>query len=73
MSRLESSHLYFYSHKKGHSLPGISEKKHIKANFQKTEFVKYTSRVCAFSFTSIYLQLFNLSWTKIAITAVKDS
>ena len=55
MSRLESSRLYFYSHKKCHSLPGISEKQYIKANFQKTGFVKYTSRLSAFSFTSICL------------------
>ena len=48
--------LYFFSHKRFHSLPGISEKVHIKAKFQKTELDKYdTSGVSAFSITSIYL------------------
>ena len=49
-----SRSLYFYSHEKYHSLPGISEKIHITAKLQKTEFDKYaTSGVIAFS-TTIY-------------------
>ena len=36
-----SESLFFYSHKKSHSLPRISEKVHITAKFQKTEFDKY--------------------------------
>ena len=35
--------LYFYSHKKCHSLPGIFGKVHIKEKFQKTEFYKYVT------------------------------
>ena len=51
-----SKSLYFYSHKKCHSLPGISEEFHITAKIQKTELDKYaTGRVCAFTITSIYL------------------
>ena len=33
--------LYFYCHKKCHSLPGISEKVHITVKFQKTDIDKY--------------------------------
>ena len=48
-----SKSLYFKSHKKYSSLPGISEKVHIKVKFQKTEFDKYdTSGVNAFSISS---------------------
>ena len=48
--------LYFYGHKKCHSLPGISRKVYITAKFLKTEFDKYdTSWVSDFSITSIYL------------------
>ena len=62
-----SKSLYLKSHKKYHSLLGISEKAHIKVRFQKTEFDKYnTSGVKTFSITSY---LFNpihhgpkLSW-----------
>ena len=51
-----SKSLYFYSHEKCHSLPAISEKVHIKAEFQKTQFDKYdSSGVSDFSVTSIYL------------------
>ena len=35
--------LYFYCHKKCHSLPGISEKVHITVKFQKTDIDKYAS------------------------------
>ena len=34
---------YFYFHKKYHILSGISEKVHITAKFQKTEFDKYAT------------------------------
>ena len=48
--------LYFCSHKKCHSLPGISEKENITEKFRKSEFDKYgTSGVSAFSITFIYL------------------
>ena len=48
--------LYFNSHKKCHSLPGISEKVHITAKFQKTECDKYVNRGAnALSITSVYL------------------
>ena len=48
--------LYFYSHKKCHSLQGIPEKVHITIKFQKTEFDKHNNRgVRAFSVISIYL------------------
>ena len=51
-----SKSLFFYSHKKCHSLPGISDNMHITAKFQKTEFDKYaTSGVSAFIITSICL------------------
>ena len=51
-----SKSLLYYSHKKCHSLSGISEKVHIKAKFHKTEFDKHgTSGVSAFSLTTIYL------------------
>ena len=51
-----SKSLFFYSHKKCHRLSGISDKVHITAKFQKTEFDKYaTSRVSTFSITSTYL------------------
>ena len=51
-----SKRLYFSSQKKCYSLLGISEKVHITAEFQRTGFDKNTtSRVSAFSFTSIYL------------------
>ena len=51
-----SESLCFYSHKKCHSLPGISEKVPIKAKFQKTEFDKYaTSGISACSIIFIYL------------------
>ena len=33
----------FYSHKKCYSLPGIPEKVHITAKFQKSEFDKHTT------------------------------
>ena len=33
--------LYFYGHKKCHSLPGISRKVYITAKFLKIEFDKY--------------------------------
>ena len=56
-----SKSLYLYSHKKCHSLPGISEKGHNTAKLQKTEFDKYsTSGVIAFSITSSYLIQFIL-------------
>ena len=45
-----SESLYFYSRKKCHSLPGISEKVHITEKLQKTQFDKYATRgVSAFS------------------------
>ena len=51
-----SGSLSFYGYKNCHSLPGISEKVHITAKFQKTEFDKYATRgVGAFSMTSIYV------------------
>ena len=51
-----SESLFFYSHKKCNSLPGISDNMHITAKFQKTEFDKYAaSWVSAFSITSINL------------------
>ena len=51
-----SKSLFFYSHKKCHSLSGISEKVYIIVKFQKTEFDNYaTSRVSTLSITSIYL------------------
>ena len=46
-----SKSLFFYSHKKYHSLSEISEKVHITAKFQKAA----TSGVSASSITSIYL------------------
>ena len=49
-----SKSLYFYSHIKCHSSPGISEKVHIRAKFQKTEFDKYATN----SLVLIVLQLF---------------
>ena len=53
---LFSKRLYFYSHKKCHSLPGISEKLHITTKSQKAEFDKYAfSEVSDFSITSIYI------------------
>ena len=51
-----SKSLYFYSHKKCHRLPGISEKVHITGKSQKNEFDRYaTSAVRTFSIKSIYL------------------
>ena len=48
--------LFFYSHKKYHSLPGISEKVHITAKFEKTGFGKYVgSRVSAFSIICVFI------------------
>ena len=38
-----SKSLFFYSHKKCNSLPGISDNMHITAKFQKTEFDKYAA------------------------------
>ena len=35
--------LFFYSHKECNSLPGIYEKVHSTAKFQKIEFDKYTT------------------------------
>ena len=65
-----SESLYFCSYKKCHSLPGKSEKMHIKAKFQKTEFDKYaTSRVSAFSLHHFIYP--NSSGNKSVITAVK--
>ena len=45
----------YCSHKKCHSIPKISEKAHITAKFQKTEFDKYATSAVAFSITTIYL------------------
>ena len=51
-----SRSLYFYSQNKCHNLPGTSEKVHITAKFQKTEFDKYaTGGVSALGITSVYL------------------
>ena len=58
-----SKSLYFYSRKKCRSLTGISEKAHVTAEFQETEFDTYdTSRVSALSITSIY--------SKVVMTAI---
>ena len=38
-----SKRLFFFSHNKCHSLSGISEKVHIRAKFQKTEFDNYVT------------------------------
>ena len=60
-----SKSLYFYSRKKCHSLTGISEKAHVTAEFQETEFDTYdTSRVSALSITSIY--------SKVVMTAINN-
>ena len=63
-----SKSLYLYSHKKCHSLLGISEKVHVKANFQKTEFDKYAasgastfSSACVYSIQFIMVQNCNNS------------
>ena len=48
-----SKSLYFYSHKKCHSLPRVSKKVDITTKFQKTELDKYAaSGVAVFSITS---------------------
>ena len=63
-----SKSLYLYSHKKCHSLLGISEKVYVKANFQKTEFDKYAasgastfSSACVYSIQFIMVQNCNNS------------
>ena len=46
--------MYFYSYKKYRDLVSISEKLHISAKFQKTEFDEYAiSAVAASNITSI--------------------
>ena len=65
-----SKSLYFYSHKKSHSLSRISEKAHITTKSQKTESDKYSaSGVSAFSI-NLFIS-FNSSRTKIMMTAIK--
>ena len=66
-----SKSLYFYSHKKCHSLLGISEKAHVKVNFQKTEFDKYAASGASF-FSSTSVSLIQFIMVQNVITAVKN-
>ena len=51
----KSLHFYFYSYKKYHSLPGISEKVHIQQSSRKLNLMNMLPAEFTFGVTSIYL------------------